>query len=244
MTRLRDDTFQRRGKSRPRRRYVGAVVFALIFVSIALLVLSRLDHPYVAAMRSAAAPVLTPVLTALSGPLAPVRRLSERVQMLLAEQDEIERLRAEIQQLRGWQWKAEDLQRQLNALSALAKREPDAEIPFITARVIADSRGPFARSVVIDAGSDRGLKEGHPVISADGMVGRLVDVTPAAARVLLVTDFASRIPVEIGNDRIRAIATGTNGPRPRLKFLPRDAVPKVGDVVATSGRGGLFPRAL
>ena len=244
MTVLRDDTFARRGRRRPRRRYVSALVFVLIFISLALLVLSRLDHPYVAAIRDRVTPALTPVLTALSGPLAPVRRLGDRLELLLADQEEIEKLRAEIQQLRGWQWKAQDLERQLAALSDLNRRRVTEDIPFVTARVIADSRGPFTRSVVIDAGANQGLREGYTVINADGLIGRLVDVTPVAARVLLLTDAASRIPVEVGTGQVRAIATGNNGPNPILKFLPRDAELKAGQVVATSGRGGLFPRAL
>lgn len=244
MTVLRDDTFARRGRRRPRRRYVSALVFVLIFISLALLVLSRLDHPYVAAIRQTVTPALTPVLTALSGPLAPVRRLGDRLEMLMAEQDEIAKLRAEVQQLRGWQWKARDLERQLAALSDLNRRRVTEDIAFVTARVIADSRGPFARSVVIDAGQNQGLREGFPVVNADGLIGRIVDVTPEAARVLLLTDAASRIPVEIGTSQVRAIATGNNGPDPNLKFLPRDAELKAGQVIATSGRGGLFPRAL
>ncbi|MEO1710623.1 MAG: hypothetical protein AAFR70_10180, partial [Pseudomonadota bacterium] len=97
MTILRDDTFARRGRTAPRQRYVGALVFALIFLSIALLVLSRLNHPYVEAMRSAVTPFVASVLSTLAVPLAPLRDLSGRLDQIVVSQDELKRLQSENQ---------------------------------------------------------------------------------------------------------------------------------------------------
>jgi len=244
MIKLRDDTFARRGRQQPRHRYVSAAVFVLIFLSLALLVLSRLNHPYIETIRSAVTPVFAPVLAYLAAPLAPVRDLTGRLQTVWASQDDFNRLRAENQALKSWEWRAQDLQRQLDALSRIAKLAPAPDIPFVTARVVADSTGPFVRSVVIDVGRDRGVRPGHPVINADGLVGRVIEASPTAARVLLLNDINMQVPVVIGGDNARGIATGNNGATPTLKHLPRDAKFTNGAVVATSGRGGLFPRSL
>jgi len=215
-----------------------------MFVSLALLVLSRLDHPVVSELRSRATPVLAPALAALAGPLQPLRAFQTQMELAFARQDEIARLQAENQALKGWEWRARELEREMAALGRMTKLVERQKLAFVTARVVADSTGPFVRSVVIDAGSDQGLKGGQPVVNADGLVGRIVDVAPTAARVLLLTDINSRIPVSVGDDQVRAIAVGDNGPAPTLKHLPRDTVLANGAVAATSGRGGLFPPSL
>lgn len=241
---LKDDNFARRGRQQPRRRVVSAVIFILIFLSLALLVLSRLNHPYVQWVRDAATPVIAPIFSMVAKPLAPVRDFADRASSVFKSHDEVERLRAENQQLRSWEWRARDLEAQIAALGKLVKLVDAPKIPFVTARVVADTAGPFARSVVIDIGTERGVKAGHPVINADGLIGRVVEVAPRVARVLLVNDIDSRIPVVIGTGNVRAIAAGNNSGRPRLRHLARGKSINTGDVVATSGRGGLFPRAL
>lgn len=244
MTKLRDDTFARRGRSAPRGRYISAIVFVLIFTSVALLILSRLNHPYIDTMRQALIPLFAPVLTAVSKPMQPVRNLSARVETMFVSHDELEKLRRENQALKSWEWRARDLQRQLEAVSRLAKLGEKADTPFVTARVVADATGPFSRSVVIDVGTGRGVRNGHPVINADGFVGRVVETSATAARVLLLSDAEMRVPVVIGRENQRGIIVGDNGARPRVTHLKREAKLKAGDVVATSGRGGLYPRSL
>lgn len=244
MTRLRDDTFARRGRRRPRRRYMSAVAFVLVFASIALLVLSRLGHPSIAAVREALTPLYTPLLAAVSKPLAPVREASARLQTMFVSHEELARLRAENQTLRSWEWRARDLERQLRSLSRIAKLAPLPDTPFITARVVASASGPFSRSVIVDVGTARGVKVGHPVLNADGLIGRIVEASDKAARVLLVDDIDMQIPAVIGARDARAIIAGNGAGRPRVTHTKRGAQLADGDVVATSGRGGLFPPAL
>ena len=244
MTILRDDTFARRDRREPRSRHVSVLVFILLFLSFALLVLSRLNHPYVQAVRQAVAPWYTPALTGLADMFAPLRDLKHRMTELGITQDELARLRAQNQQLRGWDWRARDLERQLEALGRHAKLVEQTETPLVSARVVADSAGPFARTVLIDAGAAQGVKLGHPVVSAEGLVGRIMEVSQNAARVMLLDDINSRVPVAIGAQGTRAILTGDNTATPALRHVPRDGVLAAGDVVATSGRGGMFPPTL
>ncbi len=247
MTVLRDDIFIRRGGVREARR--GAprglgLSVALLFVAFALVILSRLDHPYVRAVRDALSPGITGVLTEVSKPLAPIRESYARYQQLWSMQGELERLRAENRELKGWQWRAIQLEQRVNELSKAVNAVARETRPYVTARVVAYSTGPFARSAVIDAGRERLIKSGFPVINADGLVGRVVEVGEGYARVLLVNDVNSRIPVDVGKARLRAIAEGTNGARIKLRYLPVNAQVTNGAVIATSGVDGLFPSGL
>jgi rod shape-determining protein MreC len=102
----------------------------------------------------------------------------------------------------------------------------------------------FDRGALIDAGEAQGLKAGYPVVSAKGLVGRLVAVGNRSARLLLLTDSTSRIPVVIGAEAARAVVEGDNGPLLKLAFLQPGHPVKPGDEVLTSGVGGQLPRGL
>ncbi|WP_426031703.1 rod shape-determining protein MreC [Caulobacter sp. DWP3-1-3b2] len=154
------------------------------------------------------------------------------------------RLKAELKDMRGYrdQYLAEvDKNDRYRSLLGL---RTDPPIPMVAARVVIDTRGPFANTRLADAGAERGVVVGNPVMNERGLVGRVVGVANGASRVLLLTDIASRTPVMIDRTNARAILTGDGGPNPKLDYL-RGADPiKEGDRVVTSGDGGVVPRGL
>lgn len=216
----------------------------LMFASFSLLVLSRLGHDTVTHLRWQVSELMTPLLERIARPLDHVRRAGRAFTGIFDSAEEMERLRDENQRLKGWEWRAQEAERKLSELSELAGVVKERSIPFVTSRVIAHSSGPFVRSAMLNVGYEQAIKKGYPVVSADGLVGRIVETGAGAAQVLLLTDLNSRIPVHVGRQGVRAIAAGDNGPLPRLVYLPADAEIAPGDEVATSGLGGLFPRGL
>jgi rod shape-determining protein MreC len=246
MARLKTERLNltRRGGKSLRVVGVRVVLPLLAFVCLGLLLLSRLNHTALADARWRLAEWMSPVLEAAMVPLEPVRRLGRQISEQVDMTEELQRLKAENQKLSSWEWRARDLERQLADLKALARVVEEPGIDFVTARVIADSSGAFVRSVMIDAGGDKLVKPGYPVINADGLVGRVIETGASSARVLLAADLNSRIPVVIGEKRVRAILAGDNGPQPLLLYVPQDAKIAIGDDVATSGAGALFPRGL
>ena len=92
-------------------------------------------------------------------------------------------------------------------------------VSYVTARVIANSGGGYVRTVMINAGSEAGLARGQAAITGDGLVGRLTEVGSRAARVLLITDLNSRIPVVVEGSRTSAVLAGDNSERPRLLYV-------------------------
>ncbi|MFM9941857.1 MAG: rod shape-determining protein MreC [Hyphomicrobiaceae bacterium] len=244
MTALRDDTFARRPVGARRRRSQGVTAFVLGMLCVALLVLSRIDNPVISHVRHTLVDLVSPLLARVATALAPVRSLRERLSAMSVPAEELDRLRAENQRLAGWEARAKELERRLVDLQGLARAVQDQAISYVTGRVVADAGGPFARSVLLSVGRDHGLRSGYPVISADGLVGRVLETGPRAARVLLLTDLNSRIPVLVGEGDIKGVMMGDNGTAPRLAHIPATALIKTGDAVVTSGVGGLFPRGL
>ena len=236
--------FMLRGAERSRAPRFRVAMPVLILVSLCLLVLSRLDHVSTHAMRWRITEAMTPLLSGLFAPLEPVRWAARQIPELFQASRELERVRDENQKLKSWEWRAKELERKLQDMTELSHAVRETGFQFVTARVIANSSGAFMRSAMINAGREQSVQIGHPVLSGDGIVGRVVDTGGAAARVLLLTDLNSRIPVLVGNTSVRAVLSGDNGALPRLTYLPAGAAVSAGDAVVTSGIGGLFPRGL
>jgi rod shape-determining protein MreC len=121
---------------------------------------------------------------------------------------------------------------------------PDPRVQYVTARVIGSSAGAFVREVLIAAGARDGIAKGQAALTGEGLAGRVTEVGNRSARVLLLTDINSRIPVLLEGSRHKAILAGDNSNEPRLLFLPPDALPAPGDRIVTSGDGGAFPAGL
>ena len=143
-----------------------------------------------------------------------------------------------------WQQAAAALASENTRLRGLLKLAPDAAVSYVTARVIANSGGAYVRSLMVNAGSGNGVARGQAVITGDGLVGRFRKSGSRAARVLLVTDLNSRIPVIVESSHQRAVLAGDNSDRPQLRYLDPAAPVKIGDRVVTSGQGGVFPPGL
>lgn len=126
----------------------------------------------------------------------------------------------------------------------LLKLRTEPPIPMVTGRVVADTRGPFSNARLIDVGANSGVKIGNPAMTDQGVVGRVVGVAGNASRLLLLTDPESRTPVLVDRTNARAVLTGDGGANPRLDYLRGKDVVKNGDLVLTSGDGGLYPRGL
>lgn len=116
--------------------------------------------------------------------------------------------------------------------------------PVLAASVIGEDGSPWFKTLVINRGEGDGLREGMPVMAADGVVGQVVKVGARSSRVLLLTDHASGIAAIVQRSRARGVVKGAGVGRCSLEFTIREDDVKVGDTVITSGIGGIFPKGL
>lgn len=216
----------------------------LILLSAAIIVLGKADRMLFDSLSAATADTLAPVLSAVTRPVGAIGDLIDHARGFIGIYEENRRLVKENERLLRWQQAALDLATDNQKLRGLVKAVPNASVSYVTARVIANSGGAYVRTVMIDAGSEQHVARGEAAITGEGLVGRLTEVGTRAARVLLITDLNSRIPVTIDNTKINAIVAGDNSERPRLMYLSQADGVKVGDRVVTSGEGGVFPPGL
>jgi rod shape-determining protein MreC len=148
---------------------------------------------------------------------------------------------AELTQYRDLYIEEKDINTRYEKLLNL-RTEPPVEM--VTARSVNVSRGPFANNRLIDAGSNKKISFGNPVITDQGLVGRIVGVSADVSRVLMVTDVTSHVPVMILRSDARAMMSGDGGGYPKLDFVRGKDSVRVGDQILSSGDGGVFPRGL
>jgi rod shape-determining protein MreC len=216
----------------------------LIFVSALFIVLGKADVVLFDRLRVAIADVAAPLLQVVTQPIA---SLANGVRGLGAAYEvfrENEQLREENSRLLQWQEAARRLAAENARLHQLLKYAPANAVQFLSAEVIANSGGAFARNVLVNAGSRDGVARGQAAVTGEGLVGRVTEVGERAARILLITDLNSRIPVMLEQSRERAVMAGDNSDQPRLLYLPVTAKVKVGERIVTGGAGGVFPPGL
>ena len=130
------------------------------------------------------------------------------------------------------------LARRLEALLDLKKQ---LALPITGARVVAYDPSQWSRCVIIDTGKEEGVMVGLPVLSGDGIVGRIVQTYPHYAKVMLIVDRNSGADAMVQRTRVRGILVGKGGNRCSLEYVPKNADVEVGDLVLASGLGGIYP---
>jgi rod shape-determining protein MreC len=127
----------------------------------------------------------------------------------------------------------------LSALLDFSRTQPENR--YLAAQVIGRDPSPFLHYVIINRGSDDGLRRGMPVVSSKGLVGRIAAVMPVAARVQLINDPNSRINVRLQPSQAEGLLIGSLTGEISLDMIPLDAKVEVGDIILTSGLGGNYP---
>ena len=218
-----------------------AFLIVLVATCIILFILWRADNPRIERLRMALADWATPSIEITSNPLSAGADMVQDFENFTRVYEQNKALRREIQRLRSWREAAQQLERENAQLRALNNLKLSDRVGIITGEVIADSGGPFAHSVLLNIGARHGVRDGAAAVDGQGLVGRVVGVGDRASRLLLLTDFNSRVPVKVQPSGRRAILTGENTDAPRLSFLDTMLGVAPGDRVMTSGDGGVFP---
>ena len=211
---------------------------------MALMLLGRATPLVPERARISLSDALAPIYAVVDAPLRAVRASARAVRETLQLRAENDRLRTENERLRHWY----DVAMALDAENATLKDNlhwvPDPTLSYVTARVVADAGGVYARSVLLSIGPNSTVRRGEVALDASGLAGRVTEVGARSARVLLITDMNSRIPILLEKSRARAILAGANAPNPKLLYLQDGAHPQEGERVVTSAEAGAFPAGL
>jgi rod shape-determining protein MreC len=213
----------------------------VVFVSLLLLILWRTDNPRLERVRMSLIDSAAPSMAFVNGPIDLGSRLVHDYREFIDVYDQNRALRREIQALRGWRERARVLEEENAQLRALNHVKLPPRTTFVAGDVIADSGGPFREAVIVNVGRADQIEDGAAAVDGAGLVGRVVGLGERASRLMLLTDFSSRVPVVIKSGGKRAMLTGDGMPAPKLEFIDGGDRMQPGDLVETSGDGGVFP---
>jgi rod shape-determining protein MreC len=217
---------------------------SLVGLTFALMLIGKADTVLVERARVAVTDTVTPILRVMSEPASAISNVVGNVRELAGIRDENAELREANGRLLQWQSVAQKLEAENRSLRLLLALVPEPTASFVTGRVVADTGGAFAQSVIVMAGQSDGVQKGQVVTTGNGLVGRVMLAGLNSSRVLLISDINSRIPVLVGEAGQRAILAGDNSGRPRLLFLGNNITAAPGDKVVTSGDAKAFPPGL
>jgi rod shape-determining protein MreC len=127
----------------------------------------------------------------------------------------------------------------LRALLGAARQQPENQ--YLVAQVIGRDTNPFLHYLILDEGSDAGVRRGMPVVNEKGLVGRISEVSATASKVQLIIDPNSVINARIQTSRAEGVLVGQSTGGLQMIYIPQDVLVNPGDLVVTSGLGGGFP---
>jgi rod shape-determining protein MreC len=218
------------------------VILALALI-LAWLVLDQTGRPN--PIRDGFSRVIAPVQFGLQRAFGPVSRVLGWVGHLSSMARENDVLRQENNELRNQiillqeaQIENETLRRQLDFKSAVSS------LRLLAAEVIGRDPNSLLQFLIIDRGAEDGLQRGMPVLAAEGLVGRISEVSANSAKVMLITDPSSSVSALIQRSRSTGMVQGSPGSGLVMRYIPQEDTVVPGDVVITSGLGGNFPKRL
>ncbi len=127
----------------------------------------------------------------------------------------------------------------LYTLLDFARSHPEHE--YIASTVIGREISPYLQYIIIDKGSNHGVRFGMPVVTQEGLVGRVDAVIANASRVKLITDASMSVNVRLKTAGVEAQTKGSITGEVSLELIPQDSKVQLGDVILTSGLGGTYP---
>jgi rod shape-determining protein MreC len=226
---------------RPLRR---VLVGLLVLFLIGLFALWRIDSPRVERFRTALVDRFVPSMEWAMAPVTWVAGVIDDYQSYSRLLAQNQQLREELKQMRQWKEAALQLSQDNARLKDLAEVRLDPRLTHVTGVVLADSGSPFRQSVLLNVGARDGIVDGWATMDGIGLVGRISGVGERTARVILLTDSNSRVPIVVQPSGQRGILSGDNGDLPPLEFLEDQSEVRPGDQVFSSGDGGVFPAGL
>lgn len=216
----------------------------LILAAITLMLFNQTQEETVQKMRAALTDMAAPALSFISKPFTSLSQALDGYTNFTTLQSENIQLREENEKLRKWYDAALRLEAENKSLRSLLNLIDDPTRQYLTARVIADPGGNFVRSLLISAGKKDGVRKGLAAITNEGLAGRVTEAGNNSARILMVTDLNSHIPVIVENTRQRAILAGDNTDEAVLRYLPHGSAAEIGSRIVTSGHGGILPAGI
>lgn len=195
-------------------------------------------------VRGVVTTATTPFRLAGSLAAAPFGALGQVASNLTASTETLSELKAENEKLTAKVAELTEAEKTAERLQALVGLKSTYNLQSTAARIIGTAGDAWSRTVTIDKGSSSGFATGMPVCNSGGVIGQIIEVSATTSTVRLITDENSGVSAMIQSTRAQGTLKGQPDGSLKLEYVPADADVKEGDIVITSGLGGVFPKGL
>ncbi len=213
-------------------------LFLLVLTSVTIITLDYrgTGGGIIGTIKDTAQDAFAPVQSAADAAFEPVGNFFQGITHYGALEKENERLRDQLADARGAVARAQDAERERQTLLDLDNLTVVENIPSVAARVVSTSPSNFDLTVQLDKGKDDGIALRMPVVTGEGLVGRVVAVSRTRSTVLLITDLSSSVGVRLTGSGDVGVATGRGADKDLgVDFIAPDAPVTKDEVVVTSG---------
>ena len=223
------------------RRFLNLII---ILIGFALIFIGKADLLAIRTIQTNVSDIFAPLFNVVAAPVRAVETMFEGMRTVASLREETVRLRAENERLKRWRRRSEILESENRQLRTVLGAVIPADRQAVTARAIAAPGSSFSHTMMITHGTDKRIQRGDPVVTADGLVGYIIEVSKRHSWVLMLSDVNSRLPILLSTSSWPGLAIGQNSDMLSLSFLPLEAEPKENELVLTSGHGEILPPGL
>lgn len=227
------------------RRRRGTLVIVILIISAVFLISLQISGRYGGDfLHNLVLRIIAPPQRAVHWTIASIRTVFQNHILLADRKKENLRLQAEVRRLQQENDELRESAQAVGRLRRLLLFKQQVSAAMIPAEVIASAPSAWFRTIVINKGHRDGLKKGMPVVTWEGVVGRVMRTSPGSSIILLIVDRNSSVDVLVQRTRARGIVEGDGASRCQLRYVPRTDDIQAGDRIITSGLGGIFPKGL
>ena len=230
-------------KSISKSSILSSASVSIVFIfSFFLIFFSKSDYYLVHQIKSISSEIVNPVTKIVSLPVSITSNAITHFQELSNLKSENLKLKEENLRLKKWQILAVQNSRENKVLKKLLNATNNNLSLIKTASLVNRNDILFSKTININAGTKDGLMNQMSVINHRGLVGRVIDPSFNNSKVLLLTDQNSSVPVKTISDGLVSLVQGSgDGIHLISLFIKEDKMPKVGDLIVTSGTAQIFP---
>lgn len=219
-------------------------VLLFCFLCVILIISSRISENFSKDSSSVFIDISTPIVDFISFPFNATINILTDFNELVKAKKENEFLKDELEKMRAYYITTLNVYQENKDLKEALNFVKDKSTNYRVAHIIAQSHQLFNNNIIIDAGKNRGIKEGNIVVGKVGVIGRIESVEENRSRVILLNDSASRIPIIISRSRVRGILAGNNSNMMEVNYFSKGKKVETDDLVFTSGDGDTLPPGL
>ena len=195
-------------------------------------------------LRAGVTTITYPLRMVGSAVATPFNALGNIAGNLTASEETLADLKAQNEELTAQVAALTEAQETADRLNKLLDLQDTYKLESVAARIIGTTGDAWTQTVTIDKGSLNGFDVNMPVTNSSGVIGQIIEVSPTSSVVRLINDDSSGVSALVQSSRAQGMLEGQPDGSLRLNYVPSDAQVEVGDIVVTSGIGGVYPKGL